>query len=115
MTSLFLSHPRPQIPGISYPWLSWLAGSTLDSTAVATAIVGTGWSVPYHEAPDYEASLILLPEDDDRFSTFLISTGGGCLCLGEVRDDALHSLGWFTTLADTITRLRHAMAAQADA
>jgi hypothetical protein len=112
MTALSPSRPRPQIPGISYPWLSWLIGASLDSTAVAAAIAGMGWSVHYHEAPDYEASLILLPEDDDRFSTFVISTAGGCLCLEEVRDDALHNFGWFTTLADTITKLRRVMADQ---
>ena len=115
MTALSPFRPRPQIPGSSYPWLSWLSGSALDSTAVAAAVVGTGWSVHYHEAPDYEASLILLPEDDDRFSTFVISTGGGCLCLAEVRDDTLHNLGWFTTLADTITELHHVMSDQTGA
>jgi hypothetical protein len=100
---------------MSYPRLAWLIGSALDSTAVAAAIAGTGWSVHYHEAPDYEASLILLPEDDDRFSSFVISPAGECLCLEEVRDDALHSLGRFTTLADTITKLRRVMADQAGA
>jgi hypothetical protein len=115
MTSLSPSRPRPQISGISYPWLSWLSGSPLDSTVVAAAIAGTGWSVHYHEAPDYEASLILLPEDDDRFSTFVISLAGGQLCLGEVRDDALYNLGRFSTLADTITRLRRVMPDQTGA
>jgi hypothetical protein len=96
-------------------WLSWQSGFSLHSAVVADAIAGMGWSVHYHEAPDYEASLMLLPEDDDRFSTFVISTAEGCLCLEEVRDDALHSLGRFATLGDTITKLRRAMADQTGA
>jgi hypothetical protein len=112
MTSLSPSRPRLQMTGISYPWLS---ASRLDSAAVADATAGTGWSVHYHEAPDYQASLILLPEDDDRFPAFVISTAGARLCLEEVRDDTLHSLGRFATLEDTITKLRRTMADQTGA
>ena len=36
---------------------------------------------------------MILPEDDARFSTFVISASGACLCLHECRDDALHALG----------------------
>lgn len=109
MASLSPFRPRLQITGISYAWLSV---SSPDSTAVAEAIDGTGWSVRYHEAPDYKASLMILPEDDDRFSTFVISASGACLCLHECRDDVLHALGEFGTLGDAITRLCHAMADQ---
>jgi hypothetical protein len=112
MTSLSPSRPRLQMTGISYPCLS---ASRLDSAAVADATAGTGWSVHYHEAPDYQASLMLLPEDDDCLSAFVISAAEGDLCLEEVRDDTLHRLGRFTTLADTITELRRAIADQTDA
>jgi hypothetical protein len=115
MTSVSPCRPRFQMTGISYPWLSWLSGTSLDRTAVAAAIAGTGWSARYHEAPDYEASLIVLPEDDDRFPTFVISHAGASFCLEELRDDALHDLGEFATLADTITSLRRAMAEQTGA
>jgi hypothetical protein len=54
MTALSPSRPRPQILGISHPWSSGLSGSSHDSTAVAVAIAGTGWSRDAHEAPDYE-------------------------------------------------------------
>jgi hypothetical protein len=115
MTSVSPCRPRFQMTGISYPWLSWLSGSSLDSTAVADAIAGTGWSMHLHEAPDHEASVMVLPEEDDRFPTFVISHAGASFCLEELRDDALHNLGEFDTLADTITRLHRAMAERASA
>ena len=109
MTSLSPFRPRLQITGISHPWLSV---SSLDSTAVADAIDGTGWSVSYHEAPDYGASLMILPDDDDRLSTFVISASGACFCLHECRDDELQGLGEFATWEETVMRLCHALAAQ---
>jgi hypothetical protein len=115
MTVLTVRRPRLQISDTSSRRLSWLFAASLDSTAVADAVAGMGWSVHHHEAPDYEVSLMILPEDDDRRSTFVISVAGAHLCLDEVRDDALRSLGRFATLEDTITKLRRAMAEQADA
>jgi hypothetical protein len=112
MTTLTTRRPRLPINDTSSPWLSWLSGCYLDSAEVAAAIAGTGWSVHDHEAPDYETSLIILPEDDDRFPTFVISHAGPGFCLEELRDDALHNRGQFATLADTITRLRRTMAEQ---
>jgi hypothetical protein len=112
MTTLTARCPRLQITDTSSPWLPWLSGPSLDSTAVASAIAGTNWSVCYHEAPDYETSLMILPEDDDRFPTFVISHAGTCFCLEELRDDALHDLG---ELADTISRLHRAMVERTNA
>ena len=112
MATLTVRRPRLQITDISHPWLSWLSGSCLDRTAVAAAIAGTGWSVLYHEAPDFEASLMVVPEDDDRFSTFVISVASSRFCVHECRRDVRYRRGQFDTLEGAITRLRHALADQ---
>ena len=112
MTSVTALRPKLQVIDTSSPWLAWLSGSALDSTAVANAIAGWGWSVQYHEAPDYEASLMILPDDDDGLSTFVISAAAARFRLQECRDDALRHLGEFATLGDAVVRLRRAMADQ---
>jgi len=86
--------------------------SLLDRATVAEAIVGRGWSVEYHEAPDYETCLIVLPETDEGSPTFVISAAGSRFCLQGCRDDALHHLGEFRTLSETIKALRRALSGQ---
>jgi hypothetical protein len=106
MTSLFPRPSRFPMTAISHPLLPI---PSLDSTAVADAIDGTGWSVRYHESPDYKASLMILPDEDGNLSTFVISEVETCFRLQECRDDALHGLGEFATLEDVIIRLCRAL------
>ena len=111
MTFLSRRLSRLPITAISHPWLSV---PSLDRTAVANAIDGTGWSVQCHKSPDYETSLMILPYQDESLSTFVMSEAGNCFRLQECRDDALHRLGDFATLGDAIAKLCRALADQID-
>jgi len=80
-----------------------------DQNTVADAIMGTGWSVEYHEAPDYQASLMIMADRDDRLSTFVVSSTVR-FRLQECQGDVLWLRGEFRTLGETITALLRAMA-----
>jgi len=55
---------------------------------------------------------MMLPDDDERLSTFVISASGAGFCLQECRGDVLRGLGEFATLVEVITGLRRAMSDQ---
>ena len=86
--------------------------TSLDRDVVAQEIAGAGWSVDYHEAPDHETSLVVLPDADDALSTFVLSVVGSQFRLQECRDDALRGLGDFATLGEAVDALLDAMASQ---
>jgi hypothetical protein len=114
MTFLVKVRPMAQLPGVSHR--RWPITS-LDREVVAQELAGTGWSVAYHEAPDHETSLVVLPDEDDALPTFVLSVVrsvvGSQFRLEECRSDALGGLGDFSTLGEAVAALLDAMASQA--
>ena len=109
MTFLAQFHPTLLFTGVSRCGQSI---TRLDRDVVADAVGGANWSVEYHEAPDHETSLVVLPDEDEYLSTFVLSVAGSHFCLQECRHDVLHRLGEFGTLEEAVTALRRVMSGQ---
>jgi hypothetical protein len=92
-------------------YLGWPL-SRRDRNIVAEATIGAGWSTEYHESPDYQASLMILPIRDDSLATFVISPLALRFRLAACQDDLIYQLGVFQTLSETVTALRRSMADQ---
>jgi len=97
---------KPEITEFSH---EYRPVSVFDRDTVADAISDTSWSVEYHEAPDRQASLMIMPDTDDRLPTFVVSAAVR-FRLQSCQGDALWLLGEFWTLSETVTALRRAMA-----
>jgi hypothetical protein len=114
MTFLAQVQPMVQIAGASH--CRWPI-TPLDRDDVAREIADAGWSVDYHEAPDHETCLVVLPDEDDALPTFVLSVVrsvvGSQFRLEECRNDALRGLGDYSTLGEAVAALLDAMASQA--
>ena len=103
-----LSPARPRLQRASMPPAPQSL-AVFGRNAVARAIRGTKWTVAYHQAPDYQESLIVLPADDTA-STFVISAIGPYLRLQACRDDTLRNIGGPDSPAHIVSALRSAIA-----
>lgn len=83
--------------------------SRQDRDAFAAAIQDSGWCVEFHEAPDRETSLMVIPERGSDLRAFVLSRTTR-VRLQACRDDKLWDLGEFLTLQDAVGTLRQSMA-----